>query len=79
MDRGAWQAAIHKAAKSQTQPSDFQFHAYQSFFKIFLFQQLLWSSGSGKNNSILEELNEILDEDLLSRRVDEFNCTEMEK
>ena len=28
MDRGAWQATVHEAAKSQTQLSDFHFHTF---------------------------------------------------
>ena len=28
MDRGAWQATVHRVAKSPTRPSDFHFHLF---------------------------------------------------
>ena len=37
MDRGAWLATVHRAAKSQTQLSDFHFQYFslQRFAKVF--------------------------------------------
>jgi len=34
-DRGAWQAAVHGVAKSQTRLSDFTFTFFQNLSKLF--------------------------------------------